>query len=81
MLAIILTVAVPMVSSAPDSDAESDWKCGNDLSWDVSEGTVLTIRGTGPMYDYDSLNSSPWPNTISTVVIYGATSIGKCAFY
>ena len=61
--------------------------CGDNLTWTLSEG-VLTISGTGDMYDYnDSVEYgvAPWynyKNAITQVILPdGITSIGAYAFY
>lgn len=63
--------------------------CGKNLNWTLKDG-VLTISGTGEMYDFDSTgkgnigSQSPWysyGNSINKVVIEsGVTSIGEEAF-
>ena len=65
-------------------------KCGDNLTWSYGSG-VLTISGTGAMYDYpvyDTPSSSqcmPWYNyksAITTVnIAEGVTTIGACAFW
>ena len=62
-------------------------KCGNNLTWSYSDGT-LTIEGTGNMYNYTSLyesRPSPWTNyrkMIHTVRIgENVTSFGDFAFW
>lgn len=67
-------------------------ECGENVSWILSNDYVLTIYGTGAMYDYESLEDSVESNTsapwgadyhglIKTVVIAsGVTGIGECAF-
>ena len=56
-------------------------KCGDNATWELADG-VLTISGTGDMYDYDS--DGPWYDyhlEITSVVIeVGITSIGNNAF-
>lgn len=56
--------------------------CGASLTWNLTNG-VLTVSGTGDMYDY-SLSSpqwTPYESSINTVVIdEGVTRIGACAF-
>ena len=53
------------------------------LLWGISDG-VLTIRGIGPMPDYNAYNPVPWENYIQDVtsieIEYGVTSIGLFAF-
>ncbi len=87
-----LTAAdTPVISaeqfSAPTVKAAGSGTCGGDLRWEISwDGeTVLTISGTGSMYDYSTPSKTPWyssRNTITKVVIEnGATSVGEYAFY
>lgn len=54
-------------------------KCGDNLTWTFSNG-ILTISGTGEMYDYEG--NGPFRNlgVTSVVISKGATSIGNCAF-
>lgn len=64
--------------------------CGANAWWDLSEdGTVLTISGSGAMYDYGytTVNSlwrtnAPWgwQNITSVTIGDGVTSIGNYAF-
>ncbi len=57
--------------------------CGDNLTWNLSDGT-LTISGTGAMTNYTLSSNAPWysyKSSISTVIIEdGATSIGERAF-
>ena len=58
--------------------------CGDNLTWTLDSDGVLTISGTGDMYDYDGRN--PWEDNynelIKTIVLEdGVTSIGECAFW
>lgn len=64
-------------------------KCGDNLIWTFKDG-ILTISGTGDMYDYsrDELNSTaPWIKynegalTNSLIIEEGVTKIGDYAFY
>ena len=60
--------------------------CGDDLRWTLSSDGVLTITGTGAMYNYSgsSDNLSPWysqRDRITAVEIgEGATTVGSSAF-
>lgn len=61
--------------------------CGENLTWALEDG-VLTITGTGAMFDYaewweEDGELAPWPqDSISSVIIEeGVTSIGANAFY
>ncbi len=56
--------------------------CGDNLTWTLSEG-VLTISGTGAMYDYTE-EENPWRNMTGITGLkleYGITHIGNWAFY
>ena len=58
--------------------------CGDDLYWEYADG-VLTITGTGDMYDYAADTDVPWYDVrgnIKTVILPDAmTKIGQNAFY
>ncbi|MCD7748399.1 MAG: leucine-rich repeat protein, partial [Firmicutes bacterium] len=65
--------------------------CGDDLTWVLSDG-VLTISGTGDMYDYEYIEdednnyaTTPWfqyfGKVASAVIGDGVTSIGDFAFF
>ena len=58
--------------------------CGDDLYWEYADG-VLTITGTGDMYDYADGANVPWYDVrgnIKTVILPDAmTKIGQNAFY
>ena len=58
--------------------------CGDDLYWEYADG-VLTITGTGDMYDYAADTDVPWYDVrgnIKTVSLPDAmTKIGQNAFY
>ena len=61
----------------------SSGQCGDDVYWSLENG-VLTITGTGPMWDY----SNDWPtfyslrDSITSLVIEnGVTAIGEWAFF
>ena len=55
-------------------------KCGNNLTWTMEDG-VLTISGSGAMWDYD-YDNIPWDNySITDLVLNeGITYIGSTAF-
>jgi hypothetical protein len=59
-------------------------QCGDALSWTLNDEGILTISGTGDMWDYDGGdNKSPfnWNPIIQNVVIEnGVTGIGRYAF-
>ena len=82
LLAIcLIAVMIPVTVSAAESGS-----CGDNLTWTLNKG-VLTISGTGPMYNYNiymTNQEAPWyesRNAITSLVIKkGVTSIGEYAF-
>ena len=84
---IILPLAVGMPCFMINSQAtEIDFKCGENATWSLDEYGVLTISGTGDMYDFASriYYEAPWNefrSSIKKVVIEeGITNIGQNAF-
>ena len=63
--------------------AEESGTCGEHLKWKLTDEDVLTITGTGEMYNWEAGDATPWsPNSnIEQVIIGdGVTSIGDYAF-
>ena len=61
-------------------------ECGDKVTWSLNDDGVLTISGTGPMWDYpDSGKNAPWysnRDSIASVIINnGVTTIGAYAFW
>ena len=57
--------------------------CGDNLTWSLDSNGLLTVSGTGDMYDY-VWGESPfyyYPGITSVIVEDGVTSIGDCAFF
>ena len=74
-IAVLLFIMFPTPVFADRTD-----QCGDNMTFS-QKGTILTIEGTGNMYNYDQGNSYPWDNNITEVVIgSGVTSIGDYAF-
>lgn len=55
--------------------------CGDNLIWELDDEGLLTISGTGDMYDYVNTNG-PWdsPRIKKVIISEGITSIGYSAF-
>ena len=69
------------ISASAESTATSG-KCGKNVNWTLDKG-VLTISGTGPMYDYSYYDKSDFESRddIHSVVIKsGVSSVGERAF-
>lgn len=87
---LTLCMALALLPTAFAAGATSG-SCGDSVTWSYSNG-VLTVQGTGPMYDYGWSEESnydyvapPWGDyteEIKTAKIgNGVTRIGNCAFY
>lgn len=83
MLALCLVLALLPVHVQAYTVASG--KCGTNLTWELDNNGVLTIKGTGEMINFSSESDAPWYNkrdSITSVVISsGVTSIGNKAFY
>ena len=59
-------------------------KCGDNVTWSLDDNGLLTISGTGDMYDYDGGNRVPWYNMTSDIDVVsiseGVSRIGDYAF-
>ncbi len=86
ILLTILCVCVLMLGfsgiGATTVHAAKSGTCGENLTWTLDDNGVLTISGTGDMYDYDTVDTAPWQDdTVKSVVIEnGVTRIGSDAF-
>ena len=45
-------VTAPPVEEESDTVAAKSGQCGDNVYWNLSDDGVLTISGTGPMWDY-----------------------------
>ncbi len=92
---VLLVLSILLTVVSMDIFAAENGKCGDNLTWVLDENGVLTISGTGDMYDWDispvtpsflwdMSKASPWhgnSNIKKVIVDEGVTSIGKSAFY
>lgn len=78
ILCIFMILSISVIA-APAKDGS----CGDSIEWSLDNG-ILTITGTGEMYDYNFNNRSPWMSfftEINKIVISeGVTTIGDFAF-
>ena len=87
LAALMIASLLPATALAADivdsgtCGAEGD---GSNLTWTLDSDGVLTISGSGDMYDYGS-SGAPWygsrSRVKSAVIADGVTSIGSYAFY
>ncbi len=87
LLSVVIAVSV-FCTVSPEAFSEAvGGQCGNNLNWSFDPASgVLTLSGTGRMYDYeDEANPAPWMNSYKTqiksvVCKSGVTSVGSKAF-
>jgi putative cell wall-binding protein len=79
---LLYAYADSLISTAEESEVQSG-PCGENVTWTLSNG-VLTISGSGNMYNYNDYSSIPWylmREKITEVKIEdGVSSIGDYAF-
>lgn len=84
LLSILLVLLTALTLLPLGALAEDGNKCGENLTWKFADG-ILTISGTGDMYDYSSADPAPWSeynDIIASITISdGVTSIGDNAFH
>ena len=90
-IASILLAVMMIVTLLPLGLVDTAWaatfigsgKCGDNVTWSLTDDGVLTISGTGDMADFE-WDGTPWcsvSSQVKSVVIKdGVTSIGDCAF-
>lgn len=85
LLSILLVLLMALTLLPLGALADENSKCGESLTWNLDEIGILTISGTGDMYDYSSAYPAPWSaknNDISEIIVLdGVTSIGDNAFH
>lgn len=83
LLSILLVLLTALTLLPLGALADDNNKCGENLTWEFADG-ILTISGTGDMYDYSEDYLAPWNEhclEITNVTISGGvTSIGSYAF-
>ena len=77
----LLGAALHLNSVAPAASG----KCGENLTWALTDDGVLTISGTGEMTDYPNFPDVPWyddrEKIMTAVIEPGVTSICSFAFF
>ena len=78
-------ISVEEVNDTPEPCLVASGTCGDNLTWELSCDSVLTISGTGAMTEFSDGTPAPWSeykNSIKSAYINnGVTSIGSRAFY
>ena len=81
-LTALLIISISVIALSPQAKAAN--QCGDNLTYSLSGGGVLTIRGTGEMSESIYPNYSPFDNNksiTSVIVEEGVTTICTRAFY
>ena len=85
LLSILLVLLMALTLLPLGALADENSKCGESLTWNLDEIGILTISGTGDMYNYSSADPAPWSAKNSDIceitVGDGVTSIGDNAFH
>ena len=83
VLLIVMVFGLLCLTGTAQAAAVDSGTCGENLTWTLDDEGVLTISGTGAMYDY-SYAKSPWYSHRASIqyiqVDNGVTSLGKDAF-
>ena len=76
----VLMIASLLPATALAADIVDSGTCGAEVTWTLDSEGVLTISGSGYMYDNGS-SGAPWHGRVKLAVIAeGVTSIGEYAF-
>ena len=63
---------------------ELNYRCGDNLTWSLDDG-VLTISGTGQMWNFTEYEPAPWADIAEKIlkinIESGVTNIGEKSFY
>lgn len=83
LLVICMAISLLPAAALADTAAKSG-KCGNNVTWTLSDDGTLTISGKGAMWDYGTSThgDAPWAyiGVKNVVVNDGVTTIGEQAF-
>ena len=83
LLVICMAISLLPAAALADTAAKSG-KCGDNVTWTLSEDGTLTIGGKGKMWDYGTSThgDAPWAyiGVKNVVVNDGVTTIGEQAF-
>ena len=87
---LLIAVICSLLLSGGELRAASSGKCGDNITWTLDDNGLLTLTGSGKMYDYGCEfiprpgASTPWLHAYKTIkkisIGNGITYIGTCAF-
>ena len=83
MAVVMCLTLLPFAAFADDASIVDSGICGENLTWTLDSDGILTISGTGNMWDFDERDSSWWEyasNVFNIIIEDGVTSIGADAF-
>lgn len=76
--------AITLHYKGEEPDAPKSGTCGDNINWALDDNGVLTLTGSGAMYDYEADKApwSPYKSVIKNVIVdQGITTLGAYAFY
>ena len=76
--------AITLHYKGEEPDAPKNGTCGDNINWALDDNGVLTLTGSGAMYDYEADKApwSPYKSVIKNVIVdQGITTLGAYAFY
>ena len=77
----VLMIASLLPATALAAYVVTSGTCGAEVTWTLDSEGVLTISGSGDMYDSKIVQSDYRSLVKSAVIAEGVTSIGEFAFY
>jgi len=83
LLAVFLLISpLSNLFTASAAPVVASGKCGDNLTWERTSDGVLTISGSGAMYNYDeTTNPAPFGGEKTVIIGDGVTKIGEKAFF
>ena len=75
---VLMNFAQPVIAN--ENTDQTSGKCGKKVAWNLDANGVLTISGTGKMYDIKSKELWNRDNVKKIMIKAGVTSVGKYAF-
>jgi len=81
---IFVFIGISVINNARAQEIIDEGTCGTNLTWVLTNDSVLTISGSGEMDDYPDFGDRPWnaiDTKIKTIIIAdGVSTIGQNAF-
>ena len=56
---VLVMLLLPLWAMEANAETVVSGSCGEDVTWKLDDKGVLTISGSGPMYDFEE-DGAPW---------------------